>query len=242
MVVKGHTLNIAVMSDIHGFSLALDRVIADIRTVPGIERIIVAGDLCETGPDPKGVLDRLEAIGAECIQGNTDRDLATGSRSSASFRYTLDQIGAKGFDYLADLPFEIRVTPPGGTAPDDDLLVVHANPFDQDRKIAPDATDFEVRELIGDTRAAVIAFGHIHIAYIRRAPPWLLVDVSAVGNAKDGDLRSKWGLVSWDESMREWHAELRYVEYPLEETIAQVQASNVPNPAKLLEKLKRASY
>ncbi|MGI8403531.1 MAG: metallophosphoesterase family protein [Thermomicrobiales bacterium] len=235
-------MNIAVMSDIHGFSLALDRVIADISIVPGIERIIVAGDLCETGPDPKGVLDRLEAIGAECIQGNTDRDLAADSRSSASFRYTLDQIGAKGFDYLADLPFEIRIPPPGGTAPDDDLLVVHANPFDQDRKIAPDATDVEVRELIGDTRAAVIAFGHIHIAYIRRVAPWLLVDVSAVGNPKDGDLRSKWGLFSWDKSAHEWHAELRHVAYPLEETIAQVQASDVPNPVKLIERLKRASY
>lgn len=230
------------MSDIHGFSLALDRVIADIRSVPDIDRIVVAGDLCESGPDPKGVLDRLVAIGAECIQGNTDRDLAEDARSSKSAQKTVKELREDGLDFLARLPLDIRITPPGGDSPDDELLIVHANPFDQDRAIRPDASERELSELLGDTRAAVIAFGHIHIAYTRQTESHLLVDVSAVGNPKDGDLRSKWGLFSWDEVAREWHAELRYVEYPLDETISQIVQSNVPNPGKLIEKLKRMSY
>jgi len=235
-------MKIAVISDIHGFSLALDRVLADIEAEPGIDQIVVAGDLCEGGPDPRGVLDRLTNLGAEIVQGNTDRDLANGSRTSKSATYTTDRIGPDGISYLASLPFDRRITPPDGSSPDDDLLVVHANPFDLDRHIPPDASDHELQELVGDTRAAVIAFGHIHIAYTRQWRNCQLVDVSAVGNPKDGDLRSKWGLFTWDLAANRWTCELRYVDYPLAETIEQIRVSGMPNPDKVIEALERASY
>jgi hypothetical protein len=99
-----------------------------------------------------------------------------------------------------------------------------------------------VREIIGDTRAAVIAFGHIHIAYERRIDCLRLIDVSAVGNPKDEDLRSKWGLCTWHEAASEWRTELRYVDYPLAETIAQMEESGMPKWSKAASKLKRASY
>ena len=235
-------MKIAVISDIHGFSIALDRVLADIGAEPGVDQIVVAGDLCEGGPDPRGVLDRLMNLGAEVVQGNTDRDLANGSRTSKGATYTTDQIGPDGISFLGSLPFDRRITPPDGTSPDDDLLVVHANPFDLDRHIPPDAGDHELQELIGDTRAAVIAFGHIHIAYTRQWRNCQLVDVSAVGNPKDGDLRSRWGLFTWDLAANRWTCELRYVDYPLAETIEQIRASGMPNPDKVIEALERASY
>lgn len=235
-------MKLAVISDIHGFSLALDRVLADIASVPDIDCVIVAGDLAEGGPDPAGVVDRLRSLEAIVIQGNTDRDIANGHRSSKSARYTKSQLGKERLRYLKHLPFSHRVSPPGGIGPADDLLIVHANPFDQDRHIRPDAGRHELRELVGDTQAAMIAFGHLHIAYIRRLADYTLVDVSAVGNPKDGDLRSKWGLISWDETEREWTAEIRYVDYPLGETEQQVLRSGLPNPEKTLDKLKRASY
>jgi len=235
-------MKVAVLSDIHGFSIALDRVLADIAREQDIDHIIVAGDLCEEGPDPAGVLDRLREINAIVLQGNTDRDIANATRSSNGAKYTMDQIGEDGLEYLRELPFSKRISPPGGIAPADDLLVVHANPFDQDRHIRPDAGPQELQELIGDTQASVIAFGHLHIAYVRPLQQLTLVDVSAVGNPKDGDLRSKWGLITWDEDDQEWTATLHYVDYPLEETEAQILGSDMPNAKKVLNKLRKASY
>jgi hypothetical protein len=69
-----------------------------------------------------------------------------------------------------------------------------------------------------------------------------LVDVSAVGNPKDGDLRSKWGVLQWDEAAMRWSAELRYVDYALDETEAQIRASGLPNPEGAIRKLRKASY
>lgn len=235
-------MRVAVLSDIHGFSIALDRVLDDIKQEPDIDQVVIAGDLCEEGPDPAGVLQRISTLDAIVLQGNTDRDIANKARSSNGARYTMEQLGKEGLRYLRELPFSKRISPPGGVAPADDLLVVHANPFDQDRHIRPDAGRQELRELIGDTQASVIAFGHLHVAYVRNLLHVTLIDVSAVGNPKDNDMRSKWGLIEWDETEREWTAALRYVDYPMEETEAQILASDMPNAKKVLNKLRKASY
>jgi predicted phosphodiesterase len=235
-------MKIAVLSDVHGFSLALDRVLADIGSEPGIDQIVVAGDLVEGGPDPKGALDRLRASGAVLLQGNTDHDLAESARSSAHFRFAQEKLDDDDLEFLGGLPFSHRITPPGGTSPDDDLLVVHANPHDLYRAIKPFISLGELEELIGDTRAAVLAFGHIHIAYIREIDRMTLIDVSATGNPKDGDLRSKWGLLTWDESTSAWSVEHRFVAYPLEETIEQFNNSGYPKADAAIAKLVDAAY
>jgi predicted phosphodiesterase len=233
------------MSDIHGFNLALEVVLADLATQGEMDEVIVAGDLCELGPDPAAALDLLRQTGFTVLHGNTDRDLvaaATTGPRNAEIDYALAQIGEGGVAYLAGLPFSRRITPPGGRAPDDDLLVVHANPHDLDRPLFPEMSDRELRETIGDTKAAVIAFGHVHIAYSRQLGETLLVDVSAVGNPKDRDLRCKYAILSWDGDSGRWRAEHRRLDYPLAATADQVLTSGLPDPAETLRALQAASY
>jgi predicted phosphodiesterase len=238
-------MRVAVMSDIHGFSLALETVLADIDEQGPFDEVIVAGDLCEVGPAPAEVLALLRWRDFAAVLGNTDFDIAVAAvegGGSAADRYAAEQIGPAGIDYLESLPFSRRVTPPGGTSPDDDLLVVHANPHNLQDKLDPEASDRELREILGDVRAAAIAFGHIHICYTRQLDGILLVDVSAVGNPKDGDLRCKYGILTWDDNERAWRAELRKLDYPLEATEAQIYASDLPDPDEVFQKLIKASY
>lgn len=238
-------MRIAVMSDIHGFDLALDAVLGDLARQGEVAEIVVAGDLCEVGPAPASVLRTLAAGRYTVLQGNTDRDLvAAAARGTASggARFALEQIGEAGVDYLASLPFSRRITPPGGSSPADDLLAVHANPHDLENRLHPEMSDRELRDVLGGTRAAVVAFGHVHIAYTRRVDDTVLVDVSAVGNPKDRDLRCKYGLFTWDEADRAWVVEIRRVPYPLAETAAQIAASGLPDPERTLRQLERASY
>lgn len=240
-------MRVAVLSDVHGFNLALDAVLADLDATGPYDEVVVAGDLCEVGPGPAEVLALLQARrpAPTVLMGNTDRDLVAEARAdwgTGPRPYALGQIGDDGVAYLATLPFARRITPPGGAAPDDDLLVVHANPHDLERKLDPAMSDRELREVLGATRAAAVAFGHIHIAYTRRLGATLLVDVSAVGNPKDGDLRCKYGVLTWGGPSRAWSAELRRLPYPLDATAAQIHASGLPDPAGTLRKLERASY
>ena len=238
-------MRVAVMSDIHAFDLALGTVLADLEAQGPFDAVVVAGDLCEVGPGPRQVIETLKGRDFVILQGNTDRDIVEHARAGwgrGSTDWVIEQIGPEGVDYLANLPFDHRVTPPGGTTPDDDLLVCHANPHNLDDRLAPEMSDREVREVLGGVRAAAVAFGHYHVCFTREVDGTLLLDVSAVGNPKDGDLRCKYGILTWDESARRWTAELRKLPYPLEETAAEIRVSSLPDAEKTLKKLVKASY
>ena len=62
-------------------------------------------------------------------------------------------------DWLRDLPFAIRVG-----EDDNQLLVVHANPQNDDEHLWPDADESVLERMIGDEKATAIAFGHLQSA------------------------------------------------------------------------------
>ena len=79
----GRLMRIAVMSDIHGFSIALEHVLAEIDRTGPFDEIVVAGDLCEVGPGPEEVLSILQSRAVTVIQGNTDFDIVEAARMGA---------------------------------------------------------------------------------------------------------------------------------------------------------------
>ena len=238
-------MRIAIISDIHGFDLALRAVLADIDANGPFDAIVAAGGLCEIGPRPDEVVRILQEREIPAVRGNTDVALvaaAGDSAASAELRYGIERLGEHGLAWLAALPFEIRFTPPGSTGHGDDLLIVHANPHNLEDALAPDGSDEQLLGLIEPVDAAMIAFGHVHICYIRQVGRHLLMDVSAVGNSKNGDLSSKWGIATWDDTTRSWSGELRCVPYPLEATKTEIRECGVPNAKKVIRKLEAASY
>ena len=73
-------MRLAILSDIHGNSIALDAVLADANAL-GADGFLVLGDLVAIGHDPVGVLQRLvELPNAHFVQGNTDRYTCAGDR------------------------------------------------------------------------------------------------------------------------------------------------------------------
>ena len=238
-------MRIAVMSDIHGFDLALRTVLDDLKRRGPFDEVVVAGDLALAGPAPQTVLDVLTRSGYTLLTGNSERDLVEAAQADhrpAEMEFALSAIGQEGVAFLASLPFSKRITPPEGQSPADDLLVVHANPLDLETKLRPEMSDGELRAVLRDAQAAVIAFGHHHVSFIREVDDILLVDVSAVGNPKDGDLRCKYAVVTWDEIEKTWSAEIVRLDYPLEETIAEMRQSGMPDAEAAIATLLRASY
>jgi putative phosphoesterase len=238
-----HNMRVAILSDIHGNSIALDAVLEDIARQPAIDQIIVAGDICLNGPSPREALKTVQKLYCPVLQGNVDWEVVTqapekGSKKRTVVAWTREQIGQAGIDYLASLPFSHTLH----SSQCGDLLVVHANPLNLEDHIAPDLSDNDLEQLLGslDPTVSALAFGHLHIAYTRRWRHLLLVDVGSCGMPRDKDLRASYGVLSTGDTG--WQAEIRRVEYDVRAVVKQIKTCGMPNAEKRIKVLTEASY
>ena len=237
-------MRIAILSDIHGNLVGLEACLADIQTQGGADAMVAAGDLCMDGPKPKKVLQRLSEIGAHCLRGNADRFIA--AESDADLRGSDDadrrqiawqrgELGEKWVGWLRGLPFSLRYG-----APENQLLVVHANPSTDDEHIWPDADDPTLERLIGSEPATAIAFGHLHIPYVRMWRGKLLVNVSSAGLPKDGDPRVGYAFLV--ERSGGWEAKHRRLPFDVKRVATQLADCGIPDSADLISTLRRHRY
>lgn len=238
-------MRVAVISDIHGNQLALEAVLADLAGQPAVDHLVIAGDICLQGPCPQQVLEIIRQLDCPVIQGNVDTEVVNGAYDKGAGKrttvgWTREQIGQEGIDYLASLPFSHHLAN-GGAG---DLLIVHANPRNQEDAIFPNATDSTLENLLGTLEPSIgaLAFGHLHIAYTRRWRHLLLVDVASCGLPRDEDHRAAYGILTWSKSNSTWEAELRRVVYDVRAVVKQIRSCGMPNSEKRVKILLEACY
>ncbi|HLJ66584.1 MAG TPA: metallophosphoesterase family protein [Chloroflexota bacterium] len=227
-----------IMSDIHGNLEALRSVAG---ALPESDVVVVAGDLCLEGPRPAETLDLLRELGWRAVRGNTDQDLVTPPRDlkpakADMIAWTRRQLGPDRLAWLAALPFSVTVEAAGTPL----ALVVHANPKNLDQHLYPTMTEEELRPYLDGLESRVLAFGHLHIPYVRPVAGVLLVDVSSVGHPKDGDRRAAYTVLRWDGDQRSV-TQVR-VPYDIERTIEEMRGSGMPHVEDEIASLLKASY
>ncbi len=242
-------MQIAIFSDVHGNYAALDAVLKDVkRQDPDL--VLFAGDLCVFGSQPAACVQRLREEDIGCVHGNTDLwisnepllsdDILAEARERSqdidtAADWTWAQLDATDRAWLRTLPFHIRISPT--VQPEDDLFVVHANPQDVDQPIYPPPArqkelygevkqpDDALEPLLGDIVFGVLCFGHIHIPNVRRFEDKTLANISSVSLPLDGDIRAKYGLLTWDDG---WSIEHRYVEYDIDQELDSLAKEKPP--------------
>ncbi len=235
-------MRVAVLSDIHGNLLGLDACLSDLESQGGADGIVIAGDLCLDGPKPKKVLQRLEEIGAACIRGNTDRYLYEDTAGEtfepaevAQISWTRRDVGERWLSWLKELPFAVRIG-----EDENQLLIIHANPKSDDEHIWPDADEATLERLIGGERATTIAFGHLHLPYVRAWRGRLLVNVASAGLPKDGDPRAGYAILTEREGG--WQVKHRRVRFDTKRVATQLADCGIPESAELIATLRRHRY
>lgn len=232
-------MRIALFSDVHGNLSAFRAIRDDIEGRADFDQVIFAGDLCLFGPRPQECLALLRDLSALAIVGNTDEwirqppplpdDMPDPQRAGllavrALCQWTEEQLSAESLAWLDDLrqSFHIRLTP--SSNPDDDLLIVHANPRNLLDIIFPSVerqlelygrirqTDEELAPLLEEEPAPTIVFGHLHIPGVRHWRDKTLVNISSVSLPGDGDGRAKYAILAWrdDAGWRVEHVKLEY--------------------------------
>lgn len=234
-------MRIAIFSDIHGNLVALDACLADLQAQGGADTIVGAGDYCMDGPKPKKVLQRLQELGAQCIRGNTDRYIAEAvaegfeEEELSQLAWQRKQLGEKLVDWLRDLPTRLVFGEPG-----DLLAVVHANPITDDQHVWPDASDEELEHFFKDEPASFIAFGHLHLPYVRVWRGKTLVNVASAGLPKDGDARASYAILT--QRSGGWEIKHRRVAFDVKKVATQLRDSDIPDAAGHIAVLRRHRY
>jgi predicted phosphodiesterase len=212
-------MRIALIADIHGNSIALDAVLADIEARGGVDAYWVLGDLCAVGFDPAGVIDRLAGLkNALFVRGNADRYVGEGTyppptldktrdnpdllpvfqEVAASFGWTIGHLaGRDRLNWLTTLPYEHRLTLPDNTS----VLLVHSSPdSDEDPGFNPSLKDEEFRSLTLNANADLIAVGHFHLPLDRTVGGVRVINPGAVSNNFLPDLRASYAVLTADQA------------------------------------------
>lgn len=188
------------------------------------------GDLVDYGVEPAPCIDWVRKNAAFGVRGNHDHGAAHDVRISgkAGFRYLTgvtrawiqSRLSPLDRRFLGTLPVTRRVTLEGSK-----FLLVHATPRDPLDEYAPCDAEFW-RPRLKDVDAQVICVGHTHQPYVLEVGDKLIINPGSVGQPRDGDPRASYGVI---ENQR---VDLKRIEYPIENTVQAVAASELPDDVK----------
>jgi putative phosphoesterase len=190
------------------------------------------GDLVDYGLDPSPCVAWVRDKVQHVVRGNHDHGVAQDVRINGrtGFKYltgvtrtlTRESIKEDDLRYLSGLPLSRMVT-----FDNTRYFLVHATPRDPLDEYAPPDEEFWKRRL-QNVEAEVVCVGHTHIPYVLEVGDKLVINPGSVGQPRDGDPRASFAIIE------DYKVELQRVEYPVEDTVATVQASTLPEPAKEL--------
>ena len=240
-------MRIAIFSDIHGNTMALDAVLDGITALGGVDACWFIGDAVAFGNDPVGVIERLQEQPAlKVVRGNTDRmtvhdnpdatdNFITLAREQPDralrtipnirgLDWTRGAITSAGYyDWIASFPTDVRVTLLDGTR----VLLVHAAPgTDEGAGLRDDQSDDEFRALLDGADADLVIVGHTHKPIDRTIDGVRVWNLGSVSMPGTEDTRAMWTLL---EATPEGHTLTRmYSTYDCAEFLRQIDALNTP--------------
>ncbi len=226
---------LALVSDIHGNSLALHAVLDDTRA-QHVDATYCLGDLVGYGADPHGVIDLIRASGVQSILGNYDEGVAWETRDcgcfypdeearrigDASYAYTVAEVTADGKAYLRSLPRELHVA-----LADKKVHLVHGSPRRISEYLLRDREERTFLRLAEAETDDVLCFGHTHDPWFRWYGGKLFVNAGSVERPKDGDPRAAYVILSALPG-GPIEVEIRRVVYDVEAAARAVIAAGLP--------------
>lgn len=219
-------MRILVISDVHGNRAALE-AIDEPHDV-----CFCLGDLVDYGPEPAACIRWAMAHADYSVRGNHDHGVAqeVPVRGEVGFRYLTratrpdqwDALGTEERKYLLQLPVTQRVT-----LGDLRFLLVHATPRDPlDEYLLRDEAAWARR--LETVDADIVCVGHTHMQFKLKVGDKMVVNPGSVGLPRDGDPRAAYAVIE------DGRVELKRIPYPIEETVAAIQASPCPDRAKTM--------
>ena len=221
-------MRILLVADVHANWPAMQAVAA----AETYDVCLCLGDLVDYALEPTPCIAWAREKAHAIVRGNHDHGVAQNViiNGRTGFKYltgltrvlTRERLSAPDLRYLSRLPLT-RMLSLDNTR----YLLAHASPRDPLDEYAPPDAEFWARRL-QNVDADVICVGHTHHPYVLEVGDKLVINPGSVGQPRDGDPRAAYAVIE------DFRVDLKRVEYPVEQTLAVIQASGLPDPAKEL--------
>ncbi|MFN8441481.1 MAG: metallophosphoesterase family protein [Caldilineaceae bacterium] len=238
---------VALLSDVHGNSWALEAILADIQR-RHITTILNLGDSVYGSLDPAGAAALLMRHCTHSISGNQDRivhapDEAT--RQSADFHFVTQRLSAEQVDWLRSLPATQQVGR---------IFCCHGTPTSDETYLLEEVTKHgvflgssaSITAKIGQIEAEVIVCGHSHVPRTVWLPNGqLVVNPGSVGIPaydhdqpflhvmESGSPHARYAVLTQDEAG--WQVELIAVPYDWRHAATVARNNGRPDRASWIE-------
>jgi predicted phosphodiesterase len=238
-------MRIAVLSDIHGNCLALDKVLDDLQQYK-VDQIICLGDAIQGGPQPDQVAARLRELSCAIVMGNADAWLLTGDETGNEVisderrqilnsvrEWTLSQLSPVETDFIQTF----RPTVAIDLGANRKMLCFHGSPTSFDDVILPDITQEALLKFLGEHDAMVMTGGHTHVQHMRRidASARFFFNPGSIGFAyshhqpDEGFQADPWAEYAiLTSKVGDLALEFKRVSFDVEKLITIYQKSNIP--------------
>jgi putative phosphoesterase len=227
-------MRIAIFSDIHGNTHALEATLADLKAQQP-EQVYCLGDLVGYAPFPNEVTERIRGEGYPTIMGNYDEGVGFDrDECGCAYKEALDQqLGQQSLEwtkahttgenkaFVRTLVPQIRFEADGKR-----VLLVHGSPRKMNEYLFEDRALSSFQRLALTSEADIIVFGHTHVPYTKDVGGVLFVNIGSVGKPKDGDPRSCYAVLDLATPQR---VTFRRVEYDVQAAAAAVRESDLPD-------------
>ncbi|RRJ95026.1 metallophosphoesterase [Opitutaceae bacterium TAV4] len=219
-------MRVVVIADIHGNLAALEAVLEEIgRLRP--DRLIVAGDIVDGGPDSAACWERVKTLGCPVLRGNHERYVFDFGTERAAPEWVKPQFGPLHFARselserqmreMAALPTVWRDPALPG------LVVVHASELGDHDSVLTYTPDDVVEALFPTIREPLIVRGHNHQCMTREWRHGRIVTTGAVGMPQDGNPSAQFAV--FESGAHGWSARHRSVRYDVGATLRRFHES-----------------
>ena len=243
-------MKIAVISDIHSNTYALDSVLADIET-KDVDMTVCTGDLVGYGTKPNEVIETLKKNKILTIMGNYDDaignlkivcgcdypDPKDAEKSGLSMHFTGQATTKENKEYLKNLPKELIFTFDNKT-----IRFVHGSTRLINEYLNENSK--EADEVMSELVENILVCGHTHIPYAKYYGEKLLINAGSVGKPKTGNPNANYVIIyinNEDEISKtpsSVEVEIIEVEYDFEKMANEIEENEIlPNDfARLIRK------
>ena len=232
------TIKVAIISDIHGNSIALKEVLKDAK-LNNVDEYIFSGDLVNDLPFGNETLEMVKSTSDKVLKGNKEQYLIEFEEEKYDWnniqfkntRFMYNELTEENREYIRKLPHYMELEYEGVK-----LLVAHGSPKSVEELLNHRFKDL-IEKYVDELDADALIFGHTHEAmWYEYINDKLVLNAGCAGVSPHYVGKAEYVILSINNEKIE-NIDLRLVDYDIEKVKQKIIESGILNEDKVLMNL-----